>query len=56
MLELGKDLENRDFIDSNRAFAPLSAASDAIVLDTSDISEIKENECIQHNKVEWYFL
>lgn len=33
-----KDLENRDFIDSNRAFAPLSAASDAIVLDTSDMT------------------
>ena len=33
-----KDLENRDFIDSNRAFAPLSAASDAVVLDTSDMT------------------
>ena len=33
-----KDLENRDFIDSNRAFAPLSAASDSIVLDTSDMT------------------
>ena len=33
-----KDLEKRDFIDSNRAFAPLSAASDAIVLDTSDMT------------------
>lgn len=32
------DLKNRDFIDSNRAFAPLCAASDAISLDTSDLT------------------
>ena len=33
-----KDLEKRDYIDSNRAFAPLSAAEDAIKLDTSDMT------------------
>ena len=32
------DLEKRDFIDSNRSFAPLCAANDAIVLDTSDMT------------------
>ena len=40
-----KDLKDRDFIDSNRAFAPLSAAEDAIKLDTSDMTL---NEVVDH--------
>lgn len=46
----GKDIETELPCSLN------SLLEDRLVLDTSDISEIKENECIQHNKVEWYFL
>ena len=31
-------MRNRDYIDSHRAFAPLKAAPDSILLDTSDLS------------------
>lgn len=40
------DLEKRDYIDSNRAFAPLSAAEDAIILDTSDLTIFEVVETI----------
>ena len=33
-----KDLERRDYIDSHREFAPLTQASDAIALDTSNMN------------------
>ena len=36
--ELKKDIETRDYIDSNRDFAPLRKAEDAIYLDTSNMS------------------
>lgn len=36
--EIRADVKNRDYIDSHRAFAPLTAAKDSIELDTSDLS------------------
>lgn len=36
--EVRKDMEYRDKNDSSRAFAPLSKADDAVLLDTSDLS------------------
>lgn len=36
--DIVKDVEKRDYIDSHRAFAPLSKAKDAIALDTSNLS------------------
>ena len=36
--QLEKDIETRDYIDSHRDFAPLKQASDAILLDTSDMT------------------
>ena len=36
--EINEDVKKRDYIDSHRAFAPLSQASDAILLDTSLLS------------------
>lgn len=39
--QLEKDIETRDYIDSHRDFAPLKQASDAVLLDTSNMT-IKE--------------
>lgn len=36
--EIEAELRKRDFIDSSRTFAPLKPASDAVILDTSDLS------------------
>lgn len=36
--QLEKDIETRDYIDSHRDFAPLKQASDAVLLDTSDMT------------------
>ena len=36
--EIEEDVRKRDFIDSHRDFAPLKAADDSILLDTSDMS------------------
>lgn len=36
--EIEADVQKRDYIDSNRSFAPLKAAEDAIHIDTSDMS------------------
>ena len=36
--EIEQDVRNRDYIDSHRAFAPLKAAPDSILLDTSDMT------------------
>lgn len=36
--EIKKDMEERDFRDTNREFAPLRQAEDAILLDTSDMT------------------
>lgn len=37
--EVTKDLENRDFIDSHRSFAPLKPAKDSILLDTTFLTK-----------------
>ena len=36
--ELKKEIEQRDFNDKNRDFAPLRQAEDAILIDTSDMT------------------
>ena len=36
--EIEEDVRKRDYIDSHRAFAPLKAAPDSILLDTSFMS------------------
>ena len=36
--ELKKEIEQRDFNDKNRDFAPLRQAEDAILIDTSDLT------------------
>lgn len=36
--EIVADVKKRDYIDSHRSFAPLKAADDSILLDTSDMS------------------
>ena len=36
--EIEEDVKKRDYIDSHRAFAPLTPAKDSILLDTSDMS------------------
>ncbi len=42
--EIEQDVRNRDYIDSNREFAPLKAASDSILIDTSfmTVNEVVE--------------
>ena len=36
--EIKKDIEERDYRDKNREFAPLLQAEDAVLLDTSDMT------------------
>jgi cytidylate kinase len=36
--EVKRNLEMRDYVDSNREFSPLRQAEDAIVLDNSDLT------------------
>jgi cytidylate kinase len=36
--EVKRNLEMRDYIDSNREFSPLRQASDAVILDNSDLT------------------
>ena len=44
--EIKKDIERRDYIDSHRENSPLRMASDAILLDTSDMTIEEEIEAI----------
>lgn len=37
LAQIEEELRKRDYIDSNRAFAPLTPAKDSILLDTSDL-------------------
>ena len=39
-------LERRDTVDSQRAASPLAAAEDAVVIDTSDISQTEVVEAV----------
>jgi cytidylate kinase len=36
--DVGKDLKNRDTIDSTRTFAPLKKAEDAVYIDTTNLN------------------
>ncbi len=47
LAELKKNIEDRDFIDSNRAISPLSKAIDAIEIDTTSMSiaEVSDKIC-----------
>jgi cytidylate kinase len=42
--EVLKNLNERDYIDSNRANSPLLKAQDAIVIDNSELSKAEQNE------------
>ena len=44
--EVLKDMKFRDANDSSRAFAPLKQADDAVLLDTSDLSEDESEEAL----------
>lgn len=44
--EIQKDIEKRDYIDSHRENSPLMKASDAIEIDTSDMTIDEEVNCI----------
>lgn len=44
--QIEKDIEKRDYIDSHREFSPLCKASDAILLDTSDLTIEEEIQAI----------
>jgi len=41
-----KNLEERDFIDSNREIAPLKQAEDAVLVDNSDITRKEQTELV----------
>ena len=47
--ELKKEIEQRDYNDSHRDFAPLVKAKDAIVIDTSDLTIAQVTEKILSN-------
>jgi len=48
LLEIEKEIANRDQIDSNRAASPLKPAEDSIIIDTSNLTiEEQTNKCLE---------
>jgi len=48
LLEIEKEIANRDQIDSNRAASPLKPAEDSIIIDTSNLTiEEQTNKCLK---------
>ena len=46
--EILQNVTERDFMDSNRAVAPLKPASDAIIIDNSDLTPSEQYELIMN--------
>ena len=48
LIEIEKEIANRDQIDSNRAVSPLKPAKDSIIIDTSNLTiEEQRNKCLE---------